>query len=150
MKDIFMWRENLEALKIKVGTSHKSIGDGIGRSERTIARVFSKRFEDHKRGHSLDLIQSIVEFLGGNMSDIFKDTATVIAGESYIQLQEKLDVVTAERDWITSENAVLKEKVAALTSENELLKIQLMHKEEIIALHNYYNKLNPNKKGDDL
>lgn len=44
-----------------------------------------------------------------------------------------------------AENAILKEKVTALTSENEMLKMQIMHKDEIIALHNYYNKLKPNK-----
>ena len=32
------------------------------------------------------------------------------------------------------------EKVTALTSENELLKMQLLHKEELLAVHNYYIK----------
>lgn len=45
------------------------------------------------------------------------------------------------RDMIAAENAVLKEKIAALTAENNLLSMQLKHKEEIIAIHNYYNKL---------
>lgn len=59
-------------------------------------------------------------------------------------LQENVDVVTAERDLIIAENAILKDKVSTLTAENDMLKMQLKHKEEIIALHNYYNKLIPN------
>jgi hypothetical protein len=30
-----------------------------------------------------------------------------------------------------------------LTAEVELLRMQLKHKEELLALHNYYNKLLP-------
>lgn len=126
-----MWRENLEALKIKVGASNKSIGVGIGHSERTIARVFSKKDEDHKRGHSLDLIQDIVTFLGGKMSDIFEDTDAIIVGKSYIELQEKLDAVTAERN--------------SLAREIELLNLKLMYTEELLATHNYYNKFKSSK-----
>lgn len=140
-----MWRENLEALKIKVGATNKSIADGIGRSERTIARVFSKKPEDHKRGHSLDLIQDIVSFLGGKMRDICEDTNALIVGQSYIDLQGKLDIVTAERDSIAAEHTILKEKVAVQTKEIELLALKLMYTEELLATHNYYNKIKPNK-----
>lgn len=138
-----IWRENLEALKIKVGASNKSIGDGIGRSERTIARVFSKRFEDHKRGHSLDLIQDIVDFLGGKMSDIFDDATVRIVDRSYLELQEKLDAVIAERDDLTAENKSLKEAVQA--KEVELLTLKLRYTEELLDIHKHYNKINPQK-----
>ena len=43
---------------------------------------------------------------------------------------------------LSAENSVLKDKVNALSAENDLLRIKLEHKEEIISLHNYYNKLN--------
>ena len=42
---------------------------------------------------------------------------------------------------VLAENTILKDKVATLTAEIELLNMQLKHKEEIIAIHNYYNKL---------
>ena len=54
------------------------------------------------------------------------------------------DVVEAERDLITAENAILKSKVDALTAEVELLKREIQHKDEIIAIHNYYIKQKPN------
>ena len=137
------WRENLDALKTKAGASNKSIADGTGRSERTIARVFSKKFEDHKRGHSLDLIQDIVDFLGGKMSDIFEDTTVRIVGRSYLELQEKLDAVVAERDDLAAENKDLKEAVQA--KELELLTLKLRYTEELLEIHKQYNKTNPQK-----
>jgi hypothetical protein len=39
---------------------------------------------------------------------------------------------------ISVENDMLKAKVAALTTEIELLKKELEHKNELLALHNYY------------
>ena len=54
------------------------------------------------------------------------------------------NVITAERDLVTAENAILKDKVVTLTAENDMLKMELKRKDEIIALHNYYNKLKPN------
>ena len=44
----------------------------------------------------------------------------------------------AQRDMVFAENEMLKAKNAALTTENELLKTELTHKEELLALHNYY------------
>lgn len=35
---------------------------------------------------------------------------------------------------------MLEAKVAALEMENELLKKELLHKEELLAVHNYYIK----------
>ena len=40
-----------------------------------------------------------------------------------------------------AENAVLKDKVSNLSVENDVLRMKPEHKEEIIFLQNYYNKL---------
>lgn len=50
------------------------------------------------------------------------------------------DVVEAEIDVVRSENKTLEAKIAALKLENELLKKELLHKEELLAVHNYYIK----------
>jgi hypothetical protein len=136
---MYIFRENLEALKNKVGATNKSIGDGIGRSERTIARVFSKKAEDHKRGHSMNLIEEIVEFLGGNMSEIFEDSSARIVGKSYLELQEKLDSVTDERDALLNDVKTLAEEVNRLSKE--LVEVELKYTKKLIETHDYYNKL---------
>lgn len=136
---MYILRDNLEALKNQKGATNKSIADGIGRSERTIARVFSKKAEDHKRGHSMSLIEDIVEFLGGNMSEIFEDSSARIVGKSYLELQEKLDAVTAERDLLLNEVKTLADEVNRLSKE--LVDVELKYTKKLIETHDYYNKL---------
>lgn len=136
---MYIFIENLEALKNKVGATNKSIGDGIGRSERTIARVFSKKAENHKRGHSMNLIEDIVEFLGGNMSEIFEDSSARIVGKSYVELQEKLDSVTAERDALLNDVKTLADEVNRLSKE--LVEVELRYTKKLIETHDHYNKL---------
>lgn len=120
--------------------STKQIADKTNLPERTVTRIFGGDTDNPY----VDTLHRIVTVLGGSLDDILADTKVVVATETFIEVKETADVATAERDLITAENAILKDKVATLTAENEMLKMQLKHKEEIIALHNYYNKLKPN------
>ena len=45
-------------------------------------------------------------------------------------------------DILAVELSLLKDKYTTLSAEVNLLNLKLAHKDEIIALHNYYNKLN--------
>ena len=135
-----MWLDNLKELKKKTGMSAKQIADKTNLPERTVSRIFSGDTDNPY----VDTLHRIVTVLGGSLDDILADTKVVVGEENLVTLQENVEVVTAERDLITAENAILKDKVATLSAENEMLKMQLKHKEEIIALHNYYNKLKPN------
>lgn len=132
-----MWLENLKELKKKTGMSTKQIADRTNLPERTITRIFGGE-SDHPYADTLDLI---VKALGYDLGDIFADTKVVVATDELVDIKESVDIVEAERDLILVENEMLKTKNAALTTEIELLKKELQHKEEIIALHNYYNKL---------
>ena len=133
-----MWLENLKNLKKEKGLSSKQIADKTNLPERTVNRILSGETDNPY----VDTLHRIVTDLGGSLDDILADTKVVVADKSLAEVQEKSDIVTAEKDLLLAENTILKEKIAALTSENEMLKLKLMHKEEIIALHNYYNKLN--------
>lgn len=135
-----MWLDNLKELKKRTGMSTKQIADKTNLPERTVTRIFGGDTDNPY----VDTLHRIVTVLGGSLDDILADTKVVVATETFIEVKETADVATAERDLITAENAILKDKVATLTAENEMLKMQLKHKEEIIALHNYYNKLKPN------
>ena len=135
-----MWLDNLKELKKTKGMTSKQIAEATKLPERTVTRIFSGDTDNPY----VDTLHRIVSVLGGSLDDILADTKVVVGEENLVTLQENVEVVTAERDLITAENAILKDKVAALATENEMLKMQLKHKEEIIALHNYYNKLKPN------
>jgi transcriptional regulator with XRE-family HTH domain len=135
-----MWLDNIKELKKAKGMSTKQIAEATKLPERTVTRIFSGDTDNPY----VDTLHRIVTVLGGSLDDILADTKVVVGDANLVTLQENVDVVTAERDLITAENAILKDKVATLTAENDMLKMQLKHKEEIIALHNYYNKLMPN------
>ena len=135
-----MWLDNLKELKKLKGMSTKQIAEKTNLPERTVARILSGDTDNPY----VDTLHRIVSVLGGSLDDILADTKLVVGEKNLAVLQEKLDAVTAERDLIKADNAILKDKVTSLTAENELLKLQLKHKEEIIALHNYYNKLKSN------
>ena len=142
-----MWKENIIALKEKRGFSSAQIANGVGVSESTVKRVFSRKCEDNKRGHSIDLIISIIHFLGGKVSEVFEDTGAMIFDQNISVLQESIVTLTNERDSAIAENMGLKEQITALT--NELLKTQLTHKDEIISLYKVLYRLqNPNTKGE--
>lgn len=132
-----MWLENLKELKKRTGMSNKQIADKTNLPERTVNRIFSGD-TDHPYADTLDII---VKALDGDLGDIFADTKVIVATDELVGIKESVDVVEAERDLTLVENEMLKAKNAALTTEIELLKKELQHKDEIIALHNYYKSI---------
>ena len=132
-----MWSENLKALKKRTGLTIKQIADKSNLPERTVNRIFSG---DTVNPYMTTLIP-IVNTLGGSLDEIFADTSVVVATETVVELQENVETVNNEKDLLLAENKILQDKVTVLTQENELLKMKLLHKEELLAVHNYYTKL---------
>lgn len=136
-----MWLDNLKELKKRTGMTTKQIADKTKLPERTISRILSGE-TDHPR---VDTVHLIVTSLGGSLNDIFADTNVVVATESLVEVKEVVEVVEAERDLIIAENDMLKAKTAAQDIEIQLLKRELQHKEELLAVYNYFTKI---KTGD--
>jgi transcriptional regulator with XRE-family HTH domain len=132
-----MWLENLKELKKKTGMTSKQIAEKTRLPERTVSRIFAGE-SDHPYADTLDLI---VKALGYDLGDIFADTGVIVATTELVDIKETVDVVEAERDLTLVENEMLKSKVSALTTENELLKKEIQHKDELLALHNYYKSV---------
>ena len=135
-----MWLDNLKELKKKTGMSSKQIAEMTHLPERTVSRIFAGE-SDHPYADTLD---RIVKALGYDLGHIFADTEVIVASPKLVEIKDTVDVVEAERNLTLVENEMLKAKVAAMATEIELLKRELQHKDEIIAIHNYYNKLKPN------
>jgi transcriptional regulator with XRE-family HTH domain len=132
-----MWLDRLKELKNKSKLSCKDISDQALCSERTVTRIFSGENEHP----NIDTIAKIAKVLGSSLEDVFSETKMVIGDQDLATIQEKLSIVAAENEMLTAENAVLKDRVSTLVAETNLMTLQLKHKDEIIALHNYYNKL---------
>lgn len=134
------WLVNLIDLKNKTEISFKQIAEKENLSEKSVSNVFLGK----SKNPGVDLIRRIIHALGGTWREIFAESDAVIATQDLVTLQAEVDRLNGEMSLTNAENAVLKEKVAVLTAENDILRLKLEHKEEIIALHNYYIKMRSN------
>ncbi len=129
-----MWLDNLKELKKQTNMSVKQIAEMTNLPERTINRIFSGDTDNPY----VDTLHRIVTVLGGSLDDILANSKAVVATESLVELKENVDVAEAQLDLIAVENEILKTKNTALSTEIELLKNELAHKDELLALHKYY------------
>jgi transcriptional regulator with XRE-family HTH domain len=134
-----MWLDNIKALKKEKGMSTKQIAEKTNLPERTVNRIFSGDTDNPY----VDTLHRIVTVLGGSLDDILADSKMVVGEKNLATLQENVDTVTAEKDMLIADNKILNEKVATLTAENNLLKMQLMYTEKLLAVHDFYNKIKP-------
>lgn len=136
-----MWLENLIELKKRTGMSPRQIAEKENLSEKSVSRVFS----GESKNPGVDLVRRIIHALGGSWSEIFAESGAVIGSQDLATLQAEANRLT-EENAILAQNlnmanvdlAVQKDKVSALETEVELLKMKLIHKDEIISLHNHY------------
>lgn len=135
-----MWLDNLKELKKAKGMTSKAIAEKTNLPERTVSRIFS----GDTPNPYVDTLYRIVAVLDGSLDDVLADSKTVVGNANLATLQTDVDRLSSELALAQAELAVLKDKVVNLTAENDLLRLKLEHKEEIIAIHNYYNKLNQN------
>lgn len=141
-----MWLDNIKELKKAKGLSTKQIAEMTKLPERTVARIFSGDTDNPY----VDTIHRIAAALDASLDDIFADTKAVVSSETLAEVKETLEevkdtatVMEAERDLIKIENERLKVENANLTTELQLLKRELQHKDELLAVHNFYSKLIP-------
>lgn len=144
MENTTLWIQNLKELKKASGMSNKQIAEKTNLPERTVVRIIAGE-TDHPR---IDTLYNIVMALGGTLNDIFADTNVIVATEKLVEIKDNVGVVEAEKDIVLAENSTLiaentnlKDQVKTLTAKIELLEMKLAHKDELLALHNYYNKL---------
>ena len=134
-----MWLENLKELKKAKGMTSKQIADATKIPESTIKRIFAGETDDPY----VSTIHRIVTVLGGSLDNILADTNAVLSTESLAEVKENAEVVEAERDLVRAELEMLRAKTTAQETEILLLKEQLKHKEEVLALINYFAKIKP-------
>lgn len=136
-----MWLDIMKERLKELGYTYKFVAQESKVAERTVSRIFAGKTPSPYA----DTLDRIGKVLGLSLADILADTKTVVGGKNYIELNEEHEFLTAEVERLTSElalvnaeNSVLKDKVVTLTAENDILRLKLDHKEEIISLHNYY------------
>lgn len=138
-----MWLDNLKELKADTKMSSKQIAEKANLPEKTVIRVLSGK----TTSPYLDTLDRIATALGATIGDILAGTKAVVADTTLPALQEELaaaqaalETKSAEMDLLAAENAILQKQVDAQAAKIDLLQMQLMHKEELLAVHNYYIK----------
>lgn len=129
-----MWLENLKELKKAKGMTSKQIAEATKIPEGTIKRIFAGDTDDPY----VSTIHRIVLALGGSLDEILADTNVVLSSESMVEVKENADIVEAKLALVLAEDEMLQAKVAAQATEIELLKNELSHRDELLALHKYY------------
>ena len=134
-----MWLDNLKELKKNKGMTCKQIADATKIPESTIKRIFSGDTDDPY----VSTIHRIVTVLGGSLDHILADTNAVLSTESLAEVKEIAEVIEAEKDLAIAELEMLRAKTTAQEAEIQLLKERLHHKDELLAVYNYFTKIKP-------
>ena len=130
-----MWRERIIEAKKAKGISTKTMSElTMHIPERTIIRLLNGETDNPY----VDTVLEVGASVGLSPQEIFSESNLVLGDKDLSTLQAELEIVKADRDLIIVENDMLKKKSEALTTELELLKKELAHKEELLALHNFY------------
>ena len=128
-----MWLDKLNEMKKTTNTRTKTLADAIHRSERTVGRMLSGE-------SSIDMtdLQTMVSVMGGILDDIFDGSDMKLPRPEVETLKKEIESLQDEISILLAEVTALKDKNCKLDSENDRLRLNLAHKEELLALHTYY------------
>lgn len=129
-----MYRYRLEEVRKEKGLSNKKWSEESGVSLDTIARIIHPENPD-KDSPRINTLNDLCKALGVELWEIF-----YLGDRSFVSLQAEVGVLKAERDDLIAENAILRDKIESLRDKVDSLK------DDIIAAHNYYNKLKSNNQ----
>lgn len=136
--------EVIKARKKEVKAATSWLAEESDISEQTVKRMLSPESSDALFGN----VCKVSNLLGLSLGDLDPKAAEDFDGKlvkdfliDHKKLSEDYSALKAENDRLKSENDRLKDEIATLKVEIDRLHLILEHKEEIIALHNYYNKL---------
>ena len=134
-----MFRERILEEKKRLNLSTKTMSDmsQLHLPEETIRRVLSGKTADPGVSTVLDLAETV----GLKPYEIFMDATLAAEFKAFLELKSRSAETEAERIKIIADNESLKATNAGLVDRIRVLEMQLEHKDEIIAIHNHYNKL---------
>ena len=104
----------------------------------TLKNIFSGKCEP-----LASTLYRITQALNISLEDVLVDSNVVLSHKSLVEVKENAEIAEAERDLVRAELEMLRAKTSAQETEILLLKEQLKHKDEILALINYFAKIKP-------
>lgn len=123
-----MWRDRILNAQKEKGISTKSMAEYAEMSEKSVIRILNGKTQTPYVGNVISLGASV----GLSPQEIFEETGVVVGNQDVAILQAEVDRLTSELNSLNTDAAQMKSQISALTVENELLKMKLEHKEELI------------------
>lgn len=139
-----MWRDNLIKLIDNSGLSPREIAIKGNLSEKTVVRL--KKCKKDTDSVYVSTLFQFATALGCDIKDILVDTKAVVGSEKIETLQQNVEVIDAQRELLIAENKTLQKEIDDLKNEIKLLQKEILHKDEVIALHKIILGLNHNKE----
>ena len=133
-----MLLNNLRKLKESSKMTYEQIAEESKTPLSTVKHIFLGKCEP-----LASTLYRIVTVMGGSLDEVLADTNIVLSPKTLVEVQENVEVVEAERDLVRAELEMLRTKTASQEAEILLLRERLQHKEEILALINYFAKIKP-------
>lgn len=131
-----MYRRKLEEVRKEKGYTNKRWSEESGVSIDTITRVVHPE-NPEKDSPRVNTLEDLCKPLGVELWEIF-----YLGDHSLVALQAEIDKLKDERDALIAENGALKNTVETQQKKIECLRDKVdFLKDDIIATHNYYNKL---------
>ena len=127
-----MYRYRLEEIRREKNITNKRWSEESGVSIDTIGRILHPETPD-KDSPRVNTLVDLCKALGIELWEIF-----YLGDRSFVSLQAEVTTLKSERDALIAENAILREKIDTLKDKVDSLK------DDLIATHNYYNKLKVN------
>lgn len=133
-----MFRDRIIEEKKRLNITAKSMSERsrLHIPEETISRIISGKTADPGVSTVLDLGETV----GLTPYEIFMDATLAAEFKAFLELKSKSEETEVERIRIIAENESLKTINTTLAQKIDMLEMKLAHKDEIIELHNYYNK----------
>lgn len=139
-----MWLDKIIEEKRKKNITTKMMAEKSRIPEQTITRILSKKTEFPRIDTVLDLGASV----GLTARDLFDETISVIGDKSITVLQEELDRANAALAELQEKNEAMTAVIDALKNtldetqhENDILRVKLECKDELIRLYNRYTTI---------
>ena len=129
---------NLQKLKEVSKMTYEQIAKKSDTPLSTVKNIFAGKCEP-----LASTLYRIVKALDGSLDDVLADTNIVLSPKTLAEVQENAVVIEAERDLVLAELEMLRAKTTAQEAEILLLKERLQHKDELLAVYNYFTKIKP-------
>ena len=123
-----MWRDRILEAKKEKGISTKHIAEYSHLSEKTVTRMLT----DKTSAPYIDNVITVGASVGLNPRELFDETGLVVGEQNLAVMQAELERLKGELAELKENAEGYKRKVSELTVENDLIRLKLEHKEELV------------------